>query len=564
MNSSTFTIKYLSFALAAVFQSIALILMVTDNHESGFGIQTLWIAPPLFLIGLLLPVFGLLYQKSLKDYLSYLKIEPIKTIGAVLVFFIALTTYGLTLEPTASLWDCSETIAAAYKLQVPHTPGTPLTLLVGRLFSMMALGDTTQVAWFVNLMSAFFSALAVSFTYLITWYFGKKLTKSRWVLFLGSQTGALCLTFSDSFWFSAVESETYGISIFFMVFILWLSIQVKHTGPANRKRGILLITYLSGLSYCIHPMCILILPVCVFLVWNRNVQADWKHMILYLGLGVALVLLISKVVAVDLFEWAFQLDLLLVNHSSLPFYSGVYLLIFILSVFLGVIWFKFRKSRLVIQVFLLLIFGFSPYLMIFIRSAKLPPINEFSPNNLAMIKPYMNRESYPSRPLLYGPYFDAKINKVTKKASSYVVDNARYEQIGEIPQYEYEEERMTILPRIYSDDPAHIKTYQEWTGLTSDEKPKFSDNLTFMISYQLGHMYGRYFMWNFAGRVSDTQHAGWLVPWEGSINRNLVGYNEANNQLYMIPFLLGLLGIYFQSRRDKNGFVANLSFFLIT
>jgi len=564
MKLSAFDNRLLCFVLAIIFQLAAFVLMAFDPVPHGFGILTLWIGPILLISGILFPAIGLTKRNSLKEWATHIKSEPIRSAGFLASFVISFTTYLLTLEPTASFWDCSETIAAAYKLQVPHTPGTPLTLLIARLFSMLALGDVYQVAWMVNLMSASFSALAVGFLFLIAWYFGSKLFHEKWVLFIGSLGGVLCLAFSDSFWFSAVEAETYGPSVFFMVFLIWLSIQGSMLEERDRKRGVLLLSYLIGLSYCIHPMCILVLPVCI-LIWRfRTYPENWKQIVLSIALGIGCILFISKIIAVAFFEWAFKLDLFLVNQMSLPFYSGVFLLLFALLVAIIFTWMRYKKSRLILASIVMLIAGFSPYLMLFIRSSQLPPINEFSPGNLAKIKPYMNRESYPDRPLLYGPYFDTEINGSSTKALSYVVDGDRYTRIGEIPKYHYDEERMTLLPRIYSNEPAHIATYRRWTGLSAGEKPRFRDNMTFMFRYQLGHMFGRYFMWNFAGRASDIQHADWLAPWQGSIDRSLIDYSKASNQYYMLPFLLGLLGIIVQYKRDKKNFIANLSFFLLT
>jgi hypothetical protein len=214
--------------------------------------------------------------------------------------------------------------------------------------------------------------------------------------------------------------------------------------------------------------------------------------------------------------------------------------------------------------FYLIVAGFSPYVMLFIRSAKQPPINEFSPNNLAKIKPYMNRESYPSRPLIFGPYFDAQIKDVSTKALSYVKQEDQYEAVGEVPEYQYDENRSTVLPRIYSNDPAHVKVYQSWSGLANGEKPRFIHNLKFMIKYQLGHMYWRYLMWNFSGRAGDEQHADALKPWELPADRTSLEYNRAYNQYFLLPFLIGVFGFWFQAKKDRKLFAANLAFFLIT
>jgi len=397
MILSAFDNKIPFFIAAFIFQLTAFLMMAFDPVPHGFGPLTLEIGPVLLIIGIILPVMGLSRFNSLKEWPKYVKTKPIRSAGFIASFVISFTTYWLTLEPTASLWDCAETIAAACKLQVPHTPGIPLTLLIARLFSMLALGDVFKVAWFVNLMSAYFSSLAVGFIFLIAWYFGSKFFNDKWVLFIGSLGGALCLAYTDSFWFSAVEAETYGPSIFFMVFLIWLSIQGSMVEEKDQKRWILRMSYLIGLSYCIHPMCILILPVCV-LIWRFRTHAgNWKQMILSVVLGIICILFISKIVAVDFFEWSFKLDLFLVNRLFFPFYSGVFLLLFLLSGAIIFIWMRHKRSRLMLASIVMIIMGFSPYIMLFIRSSQLPPINEFSPNNLAKIKPYMNRESYPAR-----------------------------------------------------------------------------------------------------------------------------------------------------------------------
>ncbi|WP_462249566.1 glycosyltransferase family 117 protein [Ekhidna sp.] len=549
--------------ISIILQVVALVLMKLDTSPHGFSSLSLTIAPILLFIGLVLPVF-IFSDVSMKSVKSCIYSEPLLSFGFGLSVLVPLVTYILTIEPTASIWDCSETIATAYKLQVPHTPGIPLTLLIGRLFSLLALGNVERVAFYINLMSAVFSALSIGITFLITMHFGCRILNNKFVVLIGSLGGVLCLTFSDSFWFSAVEAETYGPSMFFMTLLIWLSIKANEGNKITKHLRLLQFAYILGLSYCIHPMCILILPVCALIWRDKKHSFNWKYVIVSCSIGIGAILIISKVVAVDLFEWAFRIDLLMVNIFSLPFYSGViFLLLFLAGLFI-ILWFKFEKARLSILTFLMILFGFSPYLMLFVRSSKMPPINEFTPSNLAKIKPYMNRESYPSRPLIYGPYFDAEIEDTSTKAKSYVINEDRYEEIGTIPEYHYTEDRLTILPRIYSNDPAHIATYRQWTGLAKGEKPGFIENVQFMIKYQLGEMYFRYLLWNFSGRVSDEMHAGWLKPWQGLPDRYAESYSRATNQYFMIPLIIGFFGLFYHYKKDKKGFVANLSFFLIT
>ena len=365
-----------------ILQATALVLMKLDTSPHGFSSLSLTTAPILLFIGLLLPLF-IFSGMSMNSVKTCIYSEPLLSFGFGLSVLVPLVTYILTLEPTASIWDCSETIATAYKLQVPHTPGIPLTLLIGRLFSLLALGNVERVAFYINLMSAVFSALSIGITFLITMHFGSRILSNRLVVFIGSLGGVLSLAFSDSFWFSAVEAETYGPSMFFMTLLIWLSIKANEGSEESKHLRLLQFAYMLGLSYCIHPMCILILPVCA-LIWRDKKQSfNWKYVIVSCSMGIGAILIISKVVAVDLFEWAFQVDLLMVNEFSLPFYSGVIFLLLFLAGLSIILWFKFEKARLSILTFIMVLFGFSPYLMLFVRSSKMPPINEFTPSNLA-------------------------------------------------------------------------------------------------------------------------------------------------------------------------------------
>lgn len=562
----------LFFITSLVLISVGYALMAFDPEANGFGIATLWIAPPLLLIGFMLPVVGIVGLNTVRHYFSFSELtgNPWKHVAGLSAFVISFCTYLLTLEPTASLWDCSEFIASAYKLEVPHTPGTPLSLLIGRIFTILSFGDVARVAWSINVMSAFFSALTVYLVYYIIYYFGDKLPirsgKNATVLLIAaSLCGSLCLTFSDTFWFSAVEAETYGAACFFLVLIVWLILKGKSLAEPLRSRHLILIFYISGLSYCIHPMCLLSLATLTF-AWHFGTYGlTFKNIIFSIAAGLAIVLCINRFVAVGLFELAFSFDLFFVNNMHLPFYSGVFILIILLT-FLFVLLLK-RYSRFAAYTWsvIFLLLSFSPYLMLFIRSNHNPPIDETNPENLSMIKAYMNRESYPSSPLLYGPYFDAQIDEVTVKKTIYFKGKTRYEVSGTLPDYHYENSRSTILPRLYSNDLDHIKSYGLWTGLKQNEKPRFGDNLKFMFGYQLGHMYFRYLLWNFAGRKSDRQNSSWLNPWD---NQHSLGSfsnkNKARNQYWMIPLVLGIVGILYQYKKGRKDFLLISIFFLVT
>lgn len=552
------------FFVAGFLIATGYILMALDPAENGFGALTLWIAPPLLLTGFLLPALGLIDLEGLPGVDEW-KSQKIKHLAGLFIFLVAFLTYLCTLEPTASLWDCSEFIASAYKLQVPHTPGTPLSLLVGRLFSMISFGDVSKVAWTINLMSGFFSALTVTLVYYIICYLGTKLPatdgrQTHTIIIFSAGAGSLCLAFSDTFWFSAVEAETYGAACFFLVLIVWLILKGKELEGPLRCRRLILIFYLAGLAYCIHPMCLLALSVLPFAWCTHKKKLTYKNVFLSISAGFAIILFINRFVAVGIFELAFSFDRFLINQLHLPFYSGAATLLLLLFLFFRIILSRLKNTRTYVYSIIFLLLGFTPYIILFVRSGHNPPIDESNPENLALIKAYMNREGYPSSPLLYGPYFDAKIQDVTVDKKIFFKAKDRYEVAGALPSYQYDS-RQTFLPRMYSNDPAHIETYRKWTGLGPHEKPSFSDNLQFLFSYQLGHMYLRYLMWNFAGRESDVQNSDWLKPWERISSSK---FEKARNQHFMIPFILALAGAIVQYRKDRKEFVTMAIYFLIT
>ena len=568
-----FTRKDFSFFAASfVVVFTGFCLMALDTAESGFGVPTLWIAPPLLLLGLLLPVAGIMGTHSFhySSLQSAFSVNKEKHLAALFAFIASLTVYLITIEPTASLWDCSEFIASAYKLQVPHTPGNPLLLLIGRIFAFFAFGDVKRVAICINAMSAVFSALTVYVVYYLIYFFGERLVSNKnssvkFVLIASSLCGSLCLTFLDTFWFSAVEAETYGPACFFLVLQLALILKGKAMEEQQRSRLLILLFYVAGLAYCIHPMCILVLPVLPF-AWyfhKRHVNL-WNGSVLLLT-GMIIVFVINRIFSTGVFELAFHLDLFLVNAIGLPFYSGVGVVVIVFAMVIGYIVIRYRSLHTYAWSAVFLLVGFVPYLLLFIRSNHNPPIDENNPQDLALIKAYMNRESYPSSPLLYGPYYDAQLTEINVKKKIYFKGETKYELAGTMPEYVYDSRRSTIFPRIYSSDADHVAAYRAWTGLKEGEQPGFYENLQFLFTYQIGHMYLRYLLWNFAGRESDHQDCAWLRPWQSLHPMiNAANENKARNQYWMIPLALGLMGAALQWKRDRKNFYSTMIFFLLT
>ena len=279
------------------------------------------------------------------------------------------------------------------------------------------------------------------------------------------------------------------------------------------------------------------------------------------GIGLLIVIVINRLVGVGLFQIMFSFDLFFVNVLNAPFYAGVFVLLVLITLLFIFLLNRFKRHSHYTWATIFLLAGFAPYVMLFIRSNHNPPIDETNPENLALIKAYMNRDSYGSTPLLYGPYFDAEIEGVAIKNKMYYKDSNSYKVAGTTSAYQYDKSRQTILPRMYSTDENHVAAYRQWTDMKENDRPDFLTNLEFMFRFQLGEMYFRYFLFNFAGRESDAQYSSWLKPWEsldGAVPE------KSRNQYWMLPMILGLVGSCFQYHKNKKDFFAIAIFFLVT
>ncbi|PJJ58815.1 glycosyltransferase family 117 protein [Hymenobacter chitinivorans] len=508
-------------------------------------------------------------------------------LAGALVFGLALTTYLLTLEPTVSFWDCGEFIASANKLLVPHPPGAPTFLLLGRLVSLLA-GSPAQVAAWVNGLSALSSSFTVLFLFWTITMLAHKLvlrgadytqqpTASQTLQILGAGlVGALAFTFSDSFWFNAVEAEVYAMSSLCTAVVVWLMLkwESRATEPDSDK-WLILIAYVIGLSIGVHLLNLLALPALGLLYYFRKTaRPTTRGSLLALGLSGALVLAILLGIIPGLPSVAGDFEVFFVNSVGLPFNSGVVLFLLLLVGSIGAgFWLARRTGRVRLHTALLslvfILIGYSTYLIVPIRSGFNPALDENNPEDVLSFVSYLKREQYGSRPLLYGPQFNAQPVDQQQGApryershdaqghDTYVVAERRLETT-------YSDQDKMLLPRLYSNQPGHVRAYQNWVNVQPDQKPTMAQNLAFLVNYQLGHMYWRYFLWNFVGRESDVQQAG--VLWPGSSKNGLpaeLANNPARNNFYALPLVLGLLGLFFQVKRDgRNALVVGLLFVL--
>ncbi len=529
-----------------------------------------------------------------------------------MVFAIATVVYILTVEETASFWDCGEFIAVSYKLMVPHPPGAPFFLLMGRFFSMFA-PDVESVSFFVNLLSVFASSFSILFLFWTIVLFGKKIVKptepeaserldrvgndgtvsregfnysmAQTIALMGAGVvGALAYTFSNSFWFSAGEAEVYGLSSFFTAFVIWAIMKwdvIEDERVANK--WIILTAYMMGLSIGVHLLNLTTIPALALLYYfKKNKQPTLVGVVSSLAIGLVMVGIIMVGVIPGLPSIAGSFEIFFVNSIGLPFNSGF---IFFMVAFIGALVYgiyyshKERKEvlNLVLVSFAFILIGYSTYGMVPIRSNANPPIDENDPENLISFVSYLKREQYGDRPLLFGPHLLAERDQQAERQRAQDGDKGepmyrQNKQKGEYEIYDYRQSPIykksdnMLLPRIYSTQPGHDGLYREWIpGLQAGQAPSFGQNLTYMFRYQFGHMYFRYFMWNFAGRDGDDKESGWLLPWE--TNNEKVPYeirsNKSRSNFYFLPLILGIIGLVFQANRDVKNFWVNMLLFFI-
>jgi hypothetical protein len=520
------------------------------------------------------------------------------------IFGVSTIVYLLTLEPTVSFWDCGEFILAAFKLQVGHPPGAPLFLMMSRVATLFAGSDTTKVAVTVNILSAICSGFAIMFLFWTITHLLRKILSSDDVLdskhvpaIIGSGViGALAYTFSDTFWFSAVEGELYALSSLIIAFVFWGMLKWEEEADESYSgRWIILISYVMGLGLGVHRLNLLIIPVLVFVYYFRKYKVDTKGLIKTILVALLLLWLMVFVIMPGVPEVAGWFELLFVNVLGLPYNSG--LLFFMLLLFGGLaygIYYSMKRKRVILNYvmtsLIVIMIGYSSYTMIMIRSSARPPMNQNNPSDVFSLSYYINMKQYGSAPKFYGNYYSAPVTDVKKVISGYNKVNGKYEPYYH-PEYSYNKEFETFFPRMYDNsDPDHVSSYKYWgkvvgrkftVGESKDAVvcPTFGENLRYFWRYQIGFMYMRYFMWNFAGRQNDIQGDGnsingnWISGIKfidearlGNLDKlpNDLKTNPGNNKYYFLPLLAGLFGMYWQYKRSKSGFWLVMTFFIMT
>jgi MFS family permease len=587
--------------------------------------------------------------------------KRINNLIGLIIGIVASAVYIMTAEPTVSWWDCGEYIATTSKMLIGHPPGAPTFQIIGRIATLFAGDDVTKMAFCVNCMSAICSGMTIMLLYFSLVRLARKLVAKwgeintpRFIAILGTAiVGALTYTFSDTFWFSAVEGEVYAMSSFFTALVFWciLKWDEEYEHPkdnVNPNRWIVLIAYLVGLSIGVHLLNLLTLPAIGLIIYYRlSPKATGMGAVLAFALmsfafgifcspiwmiliwlfvttpllifcgkrgaltskaewGVSLSLLVSVAllgfilwgVVPQLVNLAGKFDLFFVNTLHMPFNSGVIFFFLLIAALIGwAMWYGHKRNKPVYTIsafsLMMLIIGYSTFMTLVIRSNANPTIDENSPEDAVSLLSYLNREQYGSNPLVYGQCYNTRVigskdgspvyyrNEETKR---YEVSNPRK---GDIP--EYDPKGCMFFPRMWSSEKQ--SQYIDWLNnrynsdspsdkenrksLARGNMPTWQQNLKFFHTYQLGYMYWRYFMWNFSGRQNDLQGHGdyqngnWITG-IGAIDNPMVGNlkdmpaameRPGHNKYYLLPLLLGLVGLIFQTKQDtKHSFVVFMLF----
>lgn len=506
---------------------------------------------------------------------------------------IATLVYVITVERTASWWDCGEFIASAYKMQIVHQPGAPLFLMVENVFSNFAMGDGTKLAFWMNIGSAVSSGLTILFLFWTITALGRKIfvgtdrnkqlsSQQFFIVMASGVVGALAYAFTDTFWFSAVEAEVYAMSSLCTAVVFWaiLKWEVRADEP-QADRWLILIAYVMGLSIGVHLLNLLVIPAIALVIYFRKTKESTSAGILKsLGLGVVVLGFILWGVIQYTIKFAAYFDLFFVNSLGFGFGYGV--AFFAALVIGGLVWgiyYSVKRVKPLLNIALVslafILFGYSSFAMIMIRAKANPTLNNSDPDNVFTFLSYLNREQYGDEPLFKGKFFDARLVDMKEGKKTYRKDGDKYVVARTSSTYSFDRE--TVFPRIYSDKGGHPDYYREYLGLGPNDKPTFGDNMKFFFGYQIGHMYGRYFLWNFAGKQNDQQGHGSLT--EGNwisgikpIDNVLVGgqgdlptsakEDPSRNTYFFLPLIIGLLGAFWHfGRRQRDAGVVGLLFF---
>ncbi|MBL7699857.1 MAG: DUF2723 domain-containing protein [Chitinophagaceae bacterium] len=575
-----------------------------------------------------------------------------------IVCLIACTVYVMTMEATGSFWDCGEFVSSAFKLQIPHPPGAPMFILLARFFIVLFGDDTATAARGVNFMSAIASGFTILFLFWTITHFARKivqkgteaLSKNQLVgVISAGVVGALAYTFSDSFWYSAVEGEVYALSSFFTAIVFWAILKWEHEVDLESKtdghhfsradRWLVFIFFMMGISIGVHLLNLLTIPALIMVYYFKRYKVTrWGTFFAFI-LGC----IITGVIQVVIIQWSIKgagaFDIFFVNEIGTPFFVG-FIFYFLLIAGLLLIGLRFTQKgiqkfkgfpvwltaimllfcfpfltsggkfaiflvmagiligvcynyrngiysflRIAIWSTIFIIIGYSTYFTTLIRSNANPSVDMYNVDNPVSLVGYLSREQYGDWPILFGPFFteETENDDFKNEGDLYVKGEKKYEVAGKIQKQDFSSmETAHLFPRMWDNGNERNQrfVYHEFGNIEEGESPNMANEVRYFASYQFRWMYFRYFMWNFAGKQNDLQGLGnirdgnwysgvtFIDKFLHSTNNELPDTagkdNKANNKLYFLPLILGIVGMAYHYMRHKRDFLVSFLLFFFT
>jgi len=449
---------------------------------------------------------------------------------AILSWLTAFIVYTLTVAPTASFWDPAEYIAISHTLQVAHPPGSPFFALTGRLVSMFMPAE--YIALSINMISVTTSALTVMMLYLISIRLieqfrgpiGKLDIADQIGSYGGALLGAFTFMFTHTQWFNAVEAEMYATSTFFTALVVWLALKwsASYKKPYS-ERWLILIAYLFGIGIGVHLLNLLAVFFVALIIYFTVYDFSVKTFLIAIGASVACFLTVYPITVINLPNLADDISSSTYGLIG-PF---TYLFVIVGALIYGVYYTQKKGKRFInigLLCYMMIMIGYSSYALVIIRSQAAPPIDENDPSTLTDFVKYLSRDQYGSAPLLMGYSYNDRTGTIDRSQEK-------------------------LFPRRHSGQGRHLQYYAN-----------FDSDWDFFWSYQVNHMYLRYFNWNFIGRDSDIQDASWISGFSDSRHK----HNPAHSYYFFLPFIFGLIGLIYHFQKDWRRGLSVLALFILT
>ncbi|MDP4250775.1 MAG: DUF2723 domain-containing protein [Bacteroidota bacterium] len=523
--------------------------------------------------------------------------KKVNNISGWVVCLFACTVYVLTMEASGSFWDCGEFVSSAYKLQIPHPPGAPLFVMMGRFFIILFGDNPLTAARAVNFMSAILSGVTILFLFWSITHFARKIIQKTnleltsgqvFTIMAAGVVGGLAYTFCDSFWYSAVEGEVYGSSSFFTALVFWAILKWEDEAEkAGSDRWIIFIFYMMGLSIGVHLLNLLTIPAIVMVYYYKRYKPTAWGAVFAFIIGCTITGLVQKFVIQYTIKGAAWFDIRFVNDLSLPFFSGfAFFFILLAAILVFGLRYAIKKKYYLLKIAIwcisFMLIGYSTYFTTMIRSNADPAVDMFNVDNPVSLVGYLSRDQYGDWPIVYGPDYTDRPPR-SEGSDQYIKGKDKYIVAGKSVVQDWSNTPSShFFPRMWDsqNDRGQVDVYKQYGGVSDGDQPNMGNNIRYFITYQTYWMYLRYFFWNFSGKQNDLQGFGnvrdgnaitgipfidnFLYGDQSKLPDSIHTKNKSYNRMFALPFILGMIGLAFQYTRNKKDFIINFLLFFFT